>query len=61
MSVVRAWINQPSGFDPYHRYHGINVLYDSTSKRAYFLDGDVISMHIHNASLVLSHGWKTPR
>ena len=54
-NIVRAWINQPSTLQPYHKYHGLNVLYDGDEKRIYFLSGAVISMEIDPT--VLEIGW----
>ena len=53
--ILRAWINQPSTLQSYHKYHGMNVLYDADEKRIYFLSGDVISMQIDPT--VLEIGW----
>lgn len=54
----RAWINQPSKLQPFHKYHGTRVLamldYPGTAN-VYFLDGDVISQQL--PTLALSAGW----
>jgi hypothetical protein len=59
------WINQPSTLQPYHKYHGMNVLVDmnDTAKNhagetcvwVYFTQGDTVSVSI--AKVALSHGW----
>lgn len=58
MKVYRAWINQPSTLQPYHKWHGQKVLVveNENDVRVYFLDGEVISMKIDR--LALSPGWK---
>jgi hypothetical protein len=54
----RMWINQPSRFDPLHKWNSTNVLavheYDTTYC-VYFLSGPVISMQA--PKLCLSKGW----
>ena len=59
-SVYRAWINQPSTKQEYHRLNGTNVLAVDEGDgyaRAYFLSGPVISQRI--ARIALSPGWNT--
>lgn len=61
----RMWINQPSSLQPYHEYHGTNVIastmiYADGGKLGkevvcYFLEGDIESMPI--PLLCLSEGW----
>lgn len=56
--VTRMWINQPSIYNPFHKYHGENVLAHGDTDdtcRIYFLDGPIISMQI--PSNCLSKGW----
>ena len=57
--INRMWINQPSTLQPFHSYHGQNVLCHDTSEkfvRIHFAAGDVISMEIDRAAL--SPGWQ---
>lgn len=54
--MKRMWINQPSWLQPFHKYHGVNVLFDVEAERIYFLSGDTISSDIPSR-LVLSEGW----
>jgi hypothetical protein len=56
----RYWINQPSGLQEFHRYHGKKVIVAETSIkdgwcRCAFIEGDVISMNIRTEAL--SPGW----
>jgi hypothetical protein len=53
--IVRKWINQPSTLQPFHKLHGMNVLYDPDEERVYFTSGDVISQQID--PIALSDGW----
>lgn len=55
--MLRMWINQPSTLQPYHQYHGVNVLWDPKEEVAYFLYGNAIGMAIPR--LPLSPGWQT--
>lgn len=57
-SVYRAWINQPSDWQPLHARHGENVLaarYTDTLSVVWPLSGPVVSMVI--PTLSLSKGW----
>lgn len=54
--ILRMWINQPSDLQPYHKWHGQNILFDSLTQRGYFLDGPVTSLHITGREL--SPGWR---
>ena len=61
MSLLkRYWINQPSTLQPCHRWHGRNVIADTTEQgknaTVYFADGDEISAIV--PKLVLSQGWR---
>jgi hypothetical protein len=54
----RAWINQPSIFQPDNKLHGTNVLaeeYNDEYIDVYFLSGPVHSMRIARSSL--ANGW----
>ncbi len=57
--MKRMWINQPSTLQPYHGWHGCNVLVDFEKDGgepvAYFLFGDLVSMQV--SPLALSEGW----
>ena len=46
MKIVRKWIDQPSTLQPYHKLHGMEVLYDPDEKRIYFTSGNIISQQI---------------
>lgn len=57
-AMRRMWINQPSTLQPLHRLHAVRVLAapdTDVCARAYFLDGDAISMQVPHAAL--SEGW----
>ncbi len=57
--IRRAWINQPSTLQMYHKWHGTNVLADYThwpGITIYFLSGDVVSMVVDSPAL--SPGWR---
>lgn len=54
--MKRMWINQPFCLQPFHKYHGVNVLFDVEAERIYFLSGDSVSSDIPSR-LVLSEGW----
>ena len=52
--MERMWINQPSSLQPYHKYHGTNVLANAKTSKyctAYFLQGDEISIWIESSAL----------
>lgn len=68
MEIARMWINQPSALQPFHKYHGTNVLvharrYKSLSGtyeieyNAYFLSGEQYSIRLPSL-LYVSDGWK---
>ena len=60
MKPERMWINQPSTSQPFHKWHGTNVLAvreGGDMWRAYFLSGTIISMRA--PGLALSSGWNT--
>ena len=54
--MERRWINQPSTLQPYHRWHGVNVLFDRLKDRAWFLSGPV--SNITCESRYTSPGWR---
>ncbi len=54
----RAWVNQPSGLQPAHIYHGMVGLVVNDSggaARFYPISGDVISMRLPWSAI--SFGW----
>lgn len=62
--VERMWVNQPSTFQPYNKWHGIRVLahftdavngYGKEVVRVFFLEGPVVSMDMQ--ARALSRGW----
>jgi len=53
--LTRKFFNQPSTLQPYHKYHGQKVLFDSKNEVVYFTEGDIISMQVD--PLALSDGW----
>ena len=60
--MIRMWFNQPSTLQPFHKYHGIDVLAeveDENSYRVWFLEGPVISMVADKNAL--SRGWSLDR
>ena len=55
----RGWINQPSMRQPWHRWHGVNVIAldeGNGSTTVYFLDGETTSMPVSTACV--SEGWR---
>jgi hypothetical protein len=59
-ALTRAWINQPSKLQPFHRLHGTNVLAEAELDsqgfvRVWFLGGSTISQIFPLSSL--SPGW----
>jgi hypothetical protein len=57
--MKRVWVNQPSTLQPYHEWHGQNLLAvveDERYSRVYFLSGPVVSMQMLTPAL--SEGWK---
>jgi len=54
--MERMWINQPSTAQPYHKYHGRNVLWDKERDTVYFTEGETVSAMF--PANVLSAGWK---
>ncbi len=60
IKLKRMWINQPSGLQPLHKYHGITVLAETVNNKltgiVYLLSGDVISMDVPTNPPVLSEG-----
>ena len=57
--MIRKWINQPSTLQPYHKLHGVRVLFDPDNNIVYFTEGAVISQQID--PLALSDGWPDER
>lgn len=58
IQLERAWINQPSRLQRFHRWHGMLVLAGDEgtgARRVYFLSGSVVSMVM--PADVLSPGW----
>lgn len=53
--MKRMWINQPSTYQEFHKYHGKNVLLDTVHEVIYFLEGPVISMQV--PLRILAKGW----
>lgn len=59
--MTRAWINQPSELQRYHKYHGQNVITcpptqgDGNAVQVAFVDGSETSMYIPITAL--SEGW----
>jgi DNA-directed RNA polymerase subunit RPC12/RpoP len=58
--MQRYWVNQPSGLQKFHKYHGQRVLATTQLQHhgfcvCYFTEGDVISMEIEVDAL--SAGW----
>ena len=52
----RAWVNQPSTLQPYHKLHGrrgiaVPCSYDERLARLYFVDGSVESTMINTLAL----------
>ena len=56
--LVRMWIDQPSGLQPFHALHGTNVLAcpEDGRHKVFFLSGNIHSQQI--PSLCLSLGWR---
>jgi len=53
--LMRKWINQPSGLQPYHKLHGKRVIYDPNTEEIWFTGGNIISQQILPEAL--SDGW----